>query len=149
MKPKLLVGFSCVLAAVAAAGCAHSAAPTATLLSPGSHCEIGDSAFVRDVIFFGRNKPMGGTVSDEEWRKFLDEVVTSRFPDGLTVVEATGQWKGASGRVEQERSEIVTIFHSGDEKARSAIAEVAAEYKRRFSQEAVLRDRSASCARFE
>jgi hypothetical protein len=65
------------------------------------------------------------------------------------VVDATGQWRGASGAVEQERSEIVTVFHGGDDAARRAVAEVAAEYKRRFQQEAVLRERTATCARFE
>jgi hypothetical protein len=104
---------------------------------------------VREVVYFGRNRPDGGTVADAEWQTFLDEVVTPRFPAGLTVVEATGQWKGRSGVVEQERSEIVTVFHAGDAAARAAIAEVAAEYRRRFRQEAVLRERTPTCARFE
>jgi len=45
-------------------------------------------------------------VSDAEWRAFLDEAVTPLFPAGLTVVEATGQWKGQSGQVERERAEV-------------------------------------------
>lgn len=35
--------------------------------------------------FFGRNRP-GGEVSEEQFQKFLQTVVTPRFPDGLTVV---------------------------------------------------------------
>jgi Protein of unknown function (DUF3574) len=101
------------------------------------------------VVYVGRNRPGGGTASDPDWRRFLDEVVTPRFPHGLTVVDATGQWRGQSGVVEQERSEIVTVFHAGDVASRHAIADVASEYKRRFQQEAVLRERSATCARFE
>ncbi len=65
------------------------------------------------------------------------------------MVDATGQWRGRSGVVEQERSEIVTVFHRGDDGSRGAVPDVAAEYKRRFQQEAVLRERSATCARFE
>jgi hypothetical protein len=112
-------------------------------------CAVGDTALVRDVIYFGRNRPGGGTVSDADWQRFLDEVVTPRFPSGLTVVDATGQWRGQSGVVERERSQIITVFHGGDEGSRRSVAEVAAEYKRRFQQEAVLRERSATCARFE
>jgi Protein of unknown function (DUF3574) len=112
-------------------------------------CAVGDTAMVRDVVYFGRNRPGGGTVSDPDWRRFLDEVVTPRFPSGLTVVDATGQWRGQSGEVEQERSEIVTVFHAGDAPSRQAIADLAGEYKRRFQQEAVLHERSATCARFE
>jgi hypothetical protein len=51
--------------------------------------------------------------------------------------------------VEQERSEIVTLLHAGDETARRSVEEIAAEYKQRFQQEAVLRERAPTCARFE
>jgi hypothetical protein len=131
---------------LATAACAHPRAPSP---SPAASCAVGDTALVRDVVYFGRNRPGGGTVGDAEWQGFLDQIVTPRFPAGLTVVEATGRWQGRSGVVEQERSEIVTLLHSGDEAARRAVAEIAAEYKRRFRQEAVLRERTATCARFE
>jgi hypothetical protein len=131
---------------LATAACAHPPAPSSP---PAASCAVGDTALVRDVVYFGRDRPGGGTVGDAEWQGFLDQVVTPRFPAGLTVVEATGWWRGRSGVVEQERSEIVTLLHGGDEAARRAVAEIAAEYKRRFQQEAVLRERMATCARFE
>ena len=137
-------------ALVAMVACAGQSAPkTAPAPVVSAACVVGDTAMVRDVVYFGRNRPGGGTVSDADWQRFLDEVVTPRFPYGLTVVDATGQWRGQSGVVEQERSEIVTVFHAGDAASRQAVADVAAEYKRRFQQEAVLRERSATCARFE
>jgi hypothetical protein len=135
---------------VAVVACTGRQAPPAALAPVvTTACAVGDTALVRDVVYFGRNRPGGGTVSDPDWRRFLDEVVTPRFPYGLTVVDATGQWRGQSGVVEQERSEIVTVFHAGDAASRQAIADIAGEYKRRFQQEAVLRERSATCARFE
>jgi hypothetical protein len=133
-------------AVVVIAGCAGRASPNTT---PSPSCAIGDTALVREVLYFGRNRPGGGVVTDEEWQSFLDQVLTPRFPAGLTVVAATGQWKGKSGLVEQERSEVVTVFHSGDEAARRAVMEVVVEYKRRFRQDAVLRERMPTCARFE
>jgi hypothetical protein len=142
------LGSSLALAALVACAPrpARVAAPAPVV---SAACAVGDTAMVRDVVYFGRNRPGGGTVSDPDWRRFLDEVVTPRFPYGLTVVDATGQWRGQSGVVEQERSEMVTVFHAGDAASRQAIADVAGEYKRRFQQEAVLRERSATCARFE
>ncbi len=116
---------------------------------PTLSCAAGDTVLVRETLYFGRNRPDGGTVSDAEWQRFLSEVVTPRFPQGLTVLEATGQWQGSAGGVEQERSEIVTVLHPSDERAQQSVREIAQEYKRRFQQEAVLRERSASCARFE
>ena len=129
-----------------AVGCAGRTNPTTT--SPLVRCEIGDSIMVQDVLYFGRNRPAHGVVSDAEWQDFLDQVVTPRFPAGLTVVAATGQWRGQTGALEHEQSEILTLFHAGDEAARRAVAEVIAEYKRRFQQEAVLRERTSTCARF-
>jgi len=112
-------------------------------------CAAGDTVLVRETLYFGRNRPDGGTVSDAEWQRFLSEVVTPRFPQGLTGMEATGEWQGTAGGVEQERSDIVTVLHPSDERAQQSVREIAQEYKRRFQQEAVLRERSASCARFE
>lgn len=112
-------------------------------------CAVGDTALERDVVYFGRNRPDGGTVSDAEWQEFLDAVVTPKFPNGFTVIEGTGQWKGRSGAVERERSAVVTFLHTGSAADRGAVAEVAGAYKRRFRQEAVLRERTPACARFE
>lgn len=124
-------------------------APTVVAnVEPLGVCDVGDTAMARDVLYFGRNRPDGGHLSDGEWQQFLDDVVTPRFPDGLTVFEGTGQWKGKSGVVERERAEVVMLLHAGDEMARRAVEEIAAEYKRRFGQEAVLRERSATCASF-
>jgi hypothetical protein len=127
-------------------GCAANPAPAP---APASSCATGDSLLVRETLYFGRNRPGGGTVSDDEWKRFLAEVVTPRFPAGLTVEDATGQWRGASGQVEQERSEVVTLFHPDDTAARQAVHEIAVEYRRRFQQEAVLRERAAVCTKME
>jgi hypothetical protein len=139
------------LALAGTVGCAtptRAPAPAPAPLPPPAHCEPGDSALVRDVIYFGRNRPDGGVVSDAEWRGYLDSVVTPRFPDGLTVVEAHGQWRGRGGAVEREQAEVLTLFHPDDAVSRRAVDELAAEYKRRFGQEAVLRERLTACTRF-
>lgn len=128
------------------AACAPNPAPASV---PAMSCAVGDTALVREVIYFGRNRPGGGVVNDEEWRRFLDEVFTPRFPEGLTVIDATGRWRGQSGVVEEERSEVVSLLHAGDPAALQAVGEVMREYKRRFQQEAVLRERTPTCARFE
>jgi hypothetical protein len=130
---------------LAALGCA-ARTPS---VGVGPACVVGDSALVRETLYFGRNRPGGGTVDDAEWRTFLNQVLTPRFPAGLTVVNATGQWKGQSGVVEQEQSNVVTVYHAEDAESNRAVREVALEYKRRFGQEAVLRERIPTCAAFE
>src|SRR5439155_8076301 len=57
---------------------------------PMPSCRAGETGLVRDVLYFGRNRPTGGEVADADWEAFLGAVVTPRFPDGLTIVEAHG-----------------------------------------------------------
>ncbi|MFD0726318.1 DUF3574 domain-containing protein [Lysobacter brunescens] len=130
--------------AFAMAGC--RSVPVAGAATAG--CDPGDVAMTRDILYFGRHRPDGGTVDDAQWRTFVDDVLTPRFPDGLTIVSGTGQWRGGDGAIEREPSEVVTILHTGDATARRAIEEVIVEYKRRFAQESVLRERGTTCVRF-
>lgn len=94
---------------------------------------------VAERLFFGGDVPGGGTVAEAEWRAFLAEVVTPRFPGGLTVWRGEGQWRGAAGAIVRENVFVVEIFRPADADAEGAIAEIAAEYRRRFRQESVLR----------
>jgi hypothetical protein len=128
------------------AACASKHAEVAP--EPIASCQAGETGLVRDLLYFGRNRPTGGEVADADWEAFLAEVVTPRFPDGLTIVEAHGQWRARSGVVERERTELVTLLHPADPASQRAIVEIATEYKRRFGQEAVLRERLAACTRF-
>ena len=131
-------------AVLLAAGACRPAGATTT----ASSCTVGDTALVRDVLYFGRNTPGGSELSDSAWQLFVDEVVTPRFPAGLTIWDAAGQWRGASGKVERERSKVLTLLHAGDARSDSLVAEAVGEYKRRFAQEAVLRERMTTCSRF-
>jgi hypothetical protein len=129
---------------LAVAACSRPAGATSAVTS----CAIGDTALVRDVLYFGRNTPGGPELSDSAWQQYVDEVLTPRFPAGLTVWDAAGQWRGASGRVERERSKVLTVLHPGDSSSDGLVAEAVGEYKRRFAQEAVLRERVLTCSRF-
>jgi hypothetical protein len=149
-SPPRVRRFTPGLQLVSAIGVAGACAPTSLpSVAPALSCAAGDSVLVRETLYFGRNRPGGGSVSDAEWQRFLAEVVTRRFPGGLTVTDASGQWKGVGGSVEQERSEIVTLFHPGDAAAARSIHDIVLEYKRRFQQEAVLRERTPTCTRLE
>jgi hypothetical protein len=106
-------------------------------------------SFLNDVasLRIGTHKP-GGEVTAGEWDAFLAEAVTPRFPDGLTVWSAAGQWRGKSQSVEREPSYVVQIAHADSPERDAAIRAIVAEYERRFQQEAVMRVRSATCVSF-
>ena len=111
-------------------------------------CPEGTEEFTEYQLFMGRNGPEGEIVDDEAWDTFLADTVTPRFPDGLTVVDGRGQWRGADGLIKKERSKLLVILaQPGDDKTR-LIDEISDEYKRRFSQESVLRVVEDTCVSF-
>ena len=99
------------------------------------------SAFreVTDRLYFGQSVPGGGQVTPDEWAAFLRDVVTPRFPQGLTVWRAEGQWREEAGVLAKEPVIIVEIVHRPALAIDSALDLIATEYRRRFRQEAVLR----------
>lgn len=106
---------------------------------PATPAVPADARVVSDRLFFGRDIPGGGTVSDADWTAFLEEIVTPRFPQGLTVWRADGQWLDEGGRTVQEPVLIVEVLHPPGAEHDRAMTEIAEEYRRRFRQEAVLR----------
>lgn len=82
----------------------------------------------------------GQVVSEAEWQRFVAEEVATRFPEGFSVVEATGQYRSpATGNVVSEKTRILTLVHADAPAAHRAIDTIAAAYKARFQQESVLR----------
>lgn len=111
-------------------------------------CATGFDSVERDTLYFGRAIPAGGQVSDAQWTAFLDATVTPAFPQGLTVIDATGQWRGASGGVVREPSKLVVLLHPRSAKDDEAIATIIDTYRKNFGQEAVLQERQSACVRF-
>jgi hypothetical protein len=116
--------------------------------SPGPlPCAGGQQAMIAEYLYFGTAKP-DGQVSADDWRKFIDEVVTPKFPQGLSVWQASGQWKSAAGPIVREPSYVLNVAHEGSETAEAAIIGIMKAYKARFRQEAVLRVQSPACVSF-
>jgi hypothetical protein len=99
-------------------------------------------------LFFGLSRPDGGVVSEAEWRAFLADTVTPRFPAGFTVVAAEEQWRDeASAAILRETSRILLIVHPEGE-GEAALAALTDAYKTRFRQQSVLRLDTKALARF-
>ena len=111
---------------------------------PAPRCSADQKPSVSDLIYFGAETP-NGAVSDDDWAAFLRDVVTPRFPDGLTTWRAFGQWRSADGTLTREDSHVLNLVHPGDAKTEAAIRALIGEYKVRYRQEAVLRVRSQAC----
>jgi Protein of unknown function (DUF3574) len=100
-------------------------------------------------LYFGRNLPSGAVVSEEQFRQFLADVVTPRFPDGLSVIDVAGQFRSSTGIIVREPSKLLVILVPDAAAVADEIAQVVRIYKRRFDQESVLRAEHPVCIAFE
>ena len=135
-----------VLAAAALGILAHFTASESRADVPP--CPAGTERYAEYRLFFGRNRGGVEVVSDAGWRTFLAEEVTPRFPDGLTVVDAAGQWRGPSGTIERERAKVLVVLAAPGTEGMRHTGEIAEAYKRTFGQESVLRTVGTTCASF-
>lgn len=132
-----------------ATGLSACALPGRAQPEPGFGCDSAEQRWTRELLYFGRLRPGGRPISDEEWQDFLDEVVTPRFPDGLTVTDAYGQWRNRDGLVADEPSSVLTLLHPDTPELNRRVEAITRSYRQQFQQQAVLRDRSPSCVRFD
>lgn len=114
---------------------------------PAGSCGADERRSVDELIYFGTGMP-DGVVSEGQWAAFLRDVVTPRFPEGLTTWPASGQWRGGDGTLTREGSHVLNIVHAADDATEKAVQAVIADYKQRFRQEAVLRVKTQACVSF-
>lgn len=101
-------------------------------------CRTGQQASAVAELMFGRKIGDRVGVSEAAWRRFLDREITPLFPDGLTVMDASGQWRDqATRRVVREPSKIVSIVLKEPEADQKRIDAITEAYKKRFRQQAV------------
>ena len=101
----------------------------------------GSVDFARTELFFGTAKADGTVVTDEEFNLFIDDAVTPRFPDGLTLLKADGQFQDASGTIIKEASFVLILLYPVEDFLVSSrkINVIRETYKEAFQQESVLR----------
>jgi hypothetical protein len=96
-----------------------------------------------DTLYFG-TAMRNSAVTPEQWKQFNDEVIAREFAKGSTTWEADGRWRDENDETVSEHSYVLFVVGADG----AAIARVIAEYKRRFSQESVMRVSSPCRATF-
>jgi Protein of unknown function (DUF3574) len=101
-------------------------------------CRGGQKPSQVAELMFGRKIGDRIAVSEGDWGRFVDREITPRFPDGLTVFNAAGQWRDkSSNKIVREPSKIVQIVLPGDDGEFARLNEIAEAYKTRFKQQSV------------
>ena len=131
---------------LALCGCARTVPPQTVSVAPtlaGDAAHPGQTEGWMDTkLYFGlgpADDPAQG-VSEAQWRAFLDQEVTPRFPAGLSVVDVYGQWQGKDEKVpERIRSKLLIIDYPRTAENRSKVDAIRAVWKRQTGQLSVLR----------
>jgi hypothetical protein len=89
-------------------------------------------------LMFGRDIGRRVGVSEAAWTRFVAREMTPRFPDGLTITDAIGQWRDRdSGRIVREPSKHVEIVLPGNADDDTRLDAIVDAYKRAFHQQSV------------
>lgn len=132
-----------------AAGLLVAASLTAcATVEPPPACPDGQQRLRTAQLFFGRNIDGAPGVSDAAFSKFVDEELTPRFPDGLTILDGGGQWRGPENKLIRESAKIVLIVLPNRRDPARRIEAVRNAYKAQFKQDSVLLITQAACVSF-
>lgn len=83
-------------------------------------------------LFFERTDPNGEIVSQAEFQKFVDRVITPLFPDGLTLFDASGRSFNSSATVSPEDTKVISLFVADTPESGAAIDKIAEAYTQQF-----------------
>lgn len=132
-----------LLLSLALTACAGTSASTASATLQGDAAHPAQTQnWLRTELYFGIglvDQPDKG-ISDAQWREFLDREVSSRFPDGLSVFDIYGQWRGKQqSKVERLHSKVIVLLHPDAPQPRADIEAIRAAWKTMSGDQSVLR----------
>ena len=110
---------------------------TTTVFSQDVAATSNDDAYHKVELYFGLTAN-GKKITQKKWQQFVAGYITSAFPEGLTIVNAYGQWRTDEGAVLKEGSRIVILVCRRNAASEEKIAKIKDEYKKRFNQQSVL-----------
>jgi hypothetical protein len=125
------------------------AARTASAVhAPAAACSAGLHPAATAELFFGRNIGQTTAVSDQDWQSFVDREITPRFPDGLSVFDVYGQYRGPGGEFVREPTKALLLVFSGTSEERDRIHAIRDAYRDQFRQESVMLLEQSACVSF-
>ena len=101
-------------------------------------CRAGQMPREVAELLFGRKIGDRLGVSATQWGRFVDREISPRFPDGLTVFDAKGEWRDAVRKTTvHEPSKVVEIVLPGKPDDGEQLDQIVQAYKQRFRQQSV------------
>jgi hypothetical protein len=126
-----------------------AAATGAAAQTPPLSCHGTQKPMAVAELMFGRDIGNSVGVGQSAWARFVRRELTPRFPDGLTITDAIGQWRDRdNGAILREPSKHVEIVLPGAADDDARLDAVVAAYKRQFRQHAVVVIVRGGCVSF-
>ena len=101
-------------------------------------CHAPLKAMLEIDLMFGRNIGDHLGVGEQEWSDFVEAEIAPRFPEGLSVLDAQGQWEDTDKKtVVREPSKDVRLIVPAGTEATPKIDAIVNAYKQRFQQQSV------------
>ena len=96
-----------------------------------------------------RNAP-SGILTDEEWERFVDDVLVKHFPAGGTMFSNSGWWRRPDGSRSGGPGKTLVMLVRASEAGshRAAVQAVIDEIKKRYRHRSVLWEEDWVCAAF-
>ncbi|HEY2706452.1 MAG TPA: DUF3574 domain-containing protein [Caulobacteraceae bacterium] len=111
-------------------------------------CADGLHRAMTAELYFGRSIGEHAQVSEADWSDFVDQQITPRFPDGLSVNDVYGQWRTPKGQFVREASKALFLVLDGTPDERQRLDLVRNAYKLRFHQQSVMMVEQQACVAF-
>ncbi|MFJ3828107.1 MULTISPECIES: DUF3574 domain-containing protein [unclassified Streptomyces] len=109
------------------------------LVGAALHTDVG-APYQETRLYFGTQRADGtNPVEEREFMRFLDREITPAFPEGLTLHDGYGQWRGQDGKIVRETSyEVVLLYPEKEAGERSTrIERIRQAYEDRYQQDSV------------
>ena len=105
--------------------------------------------FARTGLLFGRARPDGSVVTDEEFRAFLDHINHAAISQRIDGAVRDRTISRLQRQAEREGAVfVILLYPAGDKDSSVRIEEIRGSYRRIFVQESVLRVDGESCVEF-
>ncbi|WP_405921751.1 DUF3574 domain-containing protein [Streptomyces sp. NBC_00122] len=120
------------------------------LVGAALHTDTG-KPYQETRLYFGTERSDGREpVGEQEFMRFLDREITPAFPEGLTVHDGYGRWRGEDGKSIRETSyEVVLLYPVREADERNARIEgIRKAYEDQYRQDSVGRSDDKVTAEF-
>ena len=87
-------------------------------------------------LYFGMSSDRGD-ISEQDFKNFLDTAITIRFPEGLTIYDASGQWN-EKNQILHEKTKVIEIAAYDSSNVLNKVNAIRTSYKTIFHQSSVL-----------